>query len=189
MKSLETVLDFSSLQNTWHPDTSRKTQSIWLPMKSFRNTDTHTHIVCWTDLKSNKLIFWREELPWSCWSIKWYEIHLFLSLLICMYVLGRNILSQSCCSLCSYACIGLPGPAHPPKVKYSLRSDKLHCLFPSSYKQRENISLWEGVLVLEGQYIHTSRESNSFETEYFCPIHIHMSKERESKQATVYMHK
>ena len=24
------------------------------------------------------------------------------------------------CSLCSYVCIGLPGPAHPPKVKYSL---------------------------------------------------------------------
>ena len=40
---------------------------------------------------------------------------------------------------------------------------------------------WEDVLVLEGQYIHTSRENNSFETEYFWPIHtyIHMSKERE----------
>ena len=26
------------------------------------------------------------------------------------------------CSLCSYVCIGLPGPAHPPKVKYSLKA-------------------------------------------------------------------
>ena len=25
------------------------------------------------------------------------------------------------CSLCSYVCFGLPGPAHPPKVKYSLK--------------------------------------------------------------------
>ena len=41
MKSFETVLEFSSLQNTWHPDTTRKAQSIWLPMKSFRNQDTH----------------------------------------------------------------------------------------------------------------------------------------------------
>ena len=26
------------------------------------------------------------------------------------------------CFLCSYVCIGLPGPAHPPKVKYSLKA-------------------------------------------------------------------
>ena len=36
---------------------------------------------------------------------------------------------------------------------------------------RENISLWEDVLVLEGQFIHTNRErtshNNSFEREYF----------------------
>ena len=38
----------------------------------------------------------------------------------CMCVLARNILSQSSCSLCSYVCIGLPIPPHPPKVKYSL---------------------------------------------------------------------
>ena len=42
---------------------------------------------------------------------------------------------------------------------------------------RQNISLWEGVLVLEVQYIHTSRENNSFETDYFWPIHT--SRERE----------
>ena len=87
-----------------------------------------------------------------------------------MYVLGRNILSQSSCSLCSYVCIGLPRPAHPPKVKYSLLV----------YKQaiRQNISLCEGVLVLEGKYIHTSRENKSFETEYFCPIHTYKQRER-----------
>ena len=115
------------------------------------------------------------------------------------YILGRNILSQSYCSLCLYVCIGLPGPAHPHKVKYSLRSDKLHCLFPCSYEQRENISLWEGVLVLEGQYIHTSRESHSFGTEYFCPIHTYIRAKRErtskpqihcicSKQSQVNVH-
>ena len=105
-----------------------------------------------------------------------------LSLLVCMYVLARNILSQSCCSLCSYVCIGLPGPAQPPKVKYSLRSDQLHCLFTCLYEQRENISLWEGVLVLQGQYIHMSRENNSFETEYFWSIHTYKQRECHSYQ-------
>ena len=49
-----------------------------------------------------------------------------------MYVLAcqdstpsqSEIFSQAvivACSLCSYVCIGLPGPAHPPKVKYSLK--------------------------------------------------------------------
>ena len=97
-----------------------------------------------------------------------------LALLVCMYVLASNILFQSSCSLCSYVCIGLPGPAHPHKVKYSLRSDHIHCLFPCSYMRRENISLCEGVLVLEAQYIHTSRENKSFETEYFWPIHTYI---------------
>ena len=32
---------------------------------------------------------------------------------------------------------------------------------------RQNISLWQGLLVLEGQYIHTSRENKTLETEYF----------------------
>ena len=43
------------------------------------------------------------------------------------------------------------------------------------YKQavRQNISLCEGVLVLEGQYIHMSRKNNSFDTEYFWPIHTY----------------
>ena len=90
-------------------------------------------------------------------------------------------------------CIGLSGPAHPPKVKYSLKScycclfyvlafqdqhtlPKWNILSQSSYCRferifhfgrvcwswkansnnnsfSENISLWEGVLVLKGQYI------------------------------------
>ena len=41
--------------------------------------------------------------------------------------------------------------------KWNILSD---CL--SVYKQRENISLREGVLVLEGQYIHMNREKMSF---------------------------
>ena len=54
-----------------------------------------------------------------------------LSLLVCVYWPARTstpsqseIFSQAvivACSLCSYVCIGLPGPAHPPKVKYSLK--------------------------------------------------------------------
>ena len=102
-----------------------------------------------------------------------------LSLLICMYIWDRNILSQRPCSLCSYVCNGIPGPAHPPKVKYSLRSHKLHCLFPCSYEQRENISLWEGVLVLEDHYIQTSRENKAFKTEYFWPVHTYTRAKRE----------
>ena len=54
-----------------------------------------------------------------------------LSLLVCVYWPARTstpsqseIFSQAvivACSLCSYVCIGLPGPVHPPKVKYSLK--------------------------------------------------------------------
>ena len=47
------------------------------------------------------------------------------SLLICMSVLARNILSPRPFSFCSYVCIGLPRPAHPPKVKYSLSAGKI----------------------------------------------------------------
>ena len=31
------------------------------------------------------------------------------------------------CSLCSYVCICLPGPPHPPKVKYSLKTVIVAC--------------------------------------------------------------
>ena len=54
------------------------------------------------------------------------------------------------------------------------------------YKQRENISLWEGVMVLEDHYIHTNRENKSFETEYCCPIHTYEQRECHSYQ---YIHK
>ena len=51
-----------------------------------------------------------------------------------------------------------------------------------AYKQaiRQNIWLQKGVLVLEDQYIHASRENNSFETEYFWPIHMSRERERTS---------
>ena len=50
------------------------------------------------------------------------------------------------------------------------------------YQRRENISLWEGVVVLKGQYIHTSRGGNSFWDRIFLAnTYIHMSNERTSK--------
>ena len=42
------------------------------------------------------------------------------SLLFSLLVLALNTVSKSSFSLCSYVCIGLPGPADHPKVKYSL---------------------------------------------------------------------
>ena len=78
------------------------------------------------------LIFWREDhgLPDQLNGMKLTCFSLSLCSYVCMYVLVRIILSQRPCSLCSYACNGIPGPTHPPKMKYSLRSHKLHCLFP-----------------------------------------------------------
>ena len=125
------------------------------------------------DYHSLNIFFWRKSLPRSSNKLKSH-----VSLSACMYVLGRNILSQSSCSLCLYTCSGLPGSAHPHKIKYSLRSDQIHCLFPFLCKQRENISLWEGVVVLEDHYMHTNRENKSFETEYFCPIHTYEQRQQ-----------
>ena len=64
-------------------------------------------------------------------------------------------------------CNGLPRQAHPPKVKYSLTA---------VYEQaiRQNISLCEGVLVLEDHYIHTSRENKALDTEFFWPIQTYI---------------
>ena len=103
-----------------------------------------------------------------------------LSLLVCMYVSARNILSQSC-SLCLYVHIGLPGPAHPPKVKYSLRSDQLQCLFPCLYKQREYFTL--GGCAGLGRPIHTyeQREQQLWDRIFLANKCIHTSKERTSK--------
>ena len=69
--------------------------------------------------------------------------------------------SEIFCLKAVIVAIGLSGPAHPPKVKYSLKST-IRAL-------RQNISLWEGVLVLKGQYseILSQSNNNSFETEYF----------------------
>ena len=84
-----------------------------------------------------------------------------------MSVLARNILSQRPCTVCSYVCNGLPRPAHPPKVKYSLSAVQEQAI-------RENISLCEVMLVPEDQYIHTSRENKAFETEYFWSIQTYI---------------
>ena len=50
---------------------------------------------------------------------------------------------------------------------------------------RQNISVWEGVLVLEGQYIHMSRENKTLETEYFWPIDTYEQREREGGVHTI----
>ena len=44
---------------------------------------------------------------------------------------------------------------------------------------RQNILLWEGVLVLENHYIHTSRENKALDTEYFWPIQTYIRAKRE----------
>ena len=88
-----------------------------------------------------------------------------------------------------YACIDQKYSV--PKVLFSLlilmywpskTSTKWNILSLLVYKQaiRQNISLWEGVLVLEGQYIHTSRENKTFDTEYFWPIHTYIRAKREA---------
>ena len=89
-----------------------------------------------------------------------FKFYLYIQWLACSYVLARKILCPRSCSLCSYVCNGLPGPAPLPKVKYSLSA---------VYEQaiRQNISLCEGVLVLEDHYIHTSRENKALDTEFF----------------------
>ena len=88
----------------------------------------------------------------------------------CMSVLARNIMCPKPCSLCSYVCNALPRQAHPHKVKYSLSA---------VYEQaiRQNISLCEGVLVLEDHYIHTSRENKALDTEFFWPIQMYRERE------------
>ena len=75
--------------------------------------------------------------------------------------MNRNILSPKSCSLCSYVCISLPGPAHPPHSQ--IFSQIIH-----TNKQLDRIyGCEEGVLVLVGQYIYMSRENKTLETEYF----------------------
>ena len=102
-----------------------------------------------------------------------------------MYLLARNILSSRSCSLCSYVCIGLPRPAHPPKVKYSLSAHMNKGKANRVQAIRQNISLLEGVLVLEGKCIHMSRENKTLETEYFWPIDTCKQREREGGVHTI----
>ena len=97
MKSLETVLEFSSSENTWHPHTQIWTQSIWLLMKSFRNPVTATH---YHNYLSDKLLDHhnfggrpRQSLPIN-WKV------MFLSLLICIgqkYSVSKPLFSLLVC--------------------------------------------------------------------------------------------
>ena len=103
------------------------------------------------------------------------------SLLVCMSVLARNILSPGPFSLCSYVCIGHPRPAHPPEVKYSLSAHTNKGIANGVQAIRQNFPLWEGVLVLEGYYIHTSREKKGLETKYFWPIQTYIRAKREKQ--------
>ena len=112
---------------------------------------------------------------------------LVLSLLVCMSVLARNILSQRPCSLCSYICNGLPRQAHPPKVKYSLSVHTNKGKANGVQAIRQNISLCEDVLVLEDHYIHMSRENKAFETEYFWPIQTYIRAKRERRWSSYHL--
>ena len=75
-----------------------------------------------------------------------------LSLLVCMYWPSRTstpsqseIFSQAVivtCSLCSYVCIFLPGPAHSPKVKYSLTAVFLVSSYGVSFQDQRTLPKW-----------------------------------------------
>ena len=110
MKSLETAFDFISLQNTCNQDTLFMTQSIWLPMRSLSDqvTIAKHHYYCQPNFGTGK-IRTRSSLQSNDMN----------SLSLCMSVLARKILCPRPCSLCLYVCNGLPGLAHPHKVKYS----------------------------------------------------------------------
>ena len=86
---------------------------------------------------------------WKGLPTNWMSCFFACSLLI----LALNTVSKSSFSLCLYVCIGLPGPAHP-----SLSEIFSQIAFLYTSRVFQNISLREGVLVLEGQYIHTERK-------------------------------
>ena len=46
------------------------------------------------------------------------------------------------CSLCSYVCIGLPGPAHPPKVKYSLKICYCGLFYVFAFQDQHTLPKW-----------------------------------------------
>ena len=130
----------------------------------------------------------------QCTPLIWWKLHeiyicglLVLSLFVCMSVLARNILSHRPCFLCSYVCNGLPRQAHPPKVKYSLSAHMNKGKANGVGAIRQNILLWEGVLVLEDHYIHTSRENKACETEYFWPIQTYIRAKRERRWSSYHL--
>ena len=102
-------------------------------------------------------------------------------------------------SLCSYVCLywpqifGLQG-LFLSACMYVLAFQDQHTLpkwnifsllvwtreKPMEFKQLDRIfHFGGGVLVLEGQYIHTNREKKALETEYFWPIQIYILAKRE----------
>ena len=86
MKSLKTVFDFRFKQNTWHPHTSKTTQSIWLPIGSFTDSShiaTHHHYLSDTLLDYHS--FGREDQTQYSWQLKVMKSTCF-SLSLCLYV-------------------------------------------------------------------------------------------------------
>ena len=81
-----------------------------------------------------------------------------------LLVLALNTVSKSSFSLCSYVCIGLPGPADLVTVKYSLRSDQLHWISFFVRAEREYFTL--GWSAGPGRPIHTyeQRENELLDT-------------------------
>ena len=161
MKSLKTVLEFRSSENTHTP---RFGLNLFDYLWRVVGIQSHSHTL------SLPTIFWKGKLETVFLTIKRHEIHLFLSLFAHMYACIGQKYSVSKLLLSLLVCMYWPSRTSTPSQKGNILSN---CLLVN--QQRENISLWEGVLVLEGQYIHTSRESNSFETEYFwlIPTHQH----------------
>ena len=105
----------------------------------------------------------QDQHPLSKWNILCY-CNLF-SLLMCIGVSRPapltkwNILCY--CSLFSQlVCIGLSRPPHSPKVKYSLWNEQATIT--------ENISQWEGVLVLNSQYTQAERTSYNNSRIFHC---------------------
>ena len=112
-----------------------------------------------------------------------------LSLLVSMHWPSRTstpsqskIFSQAvivACSLCSYVKIGLPGPAHPPKVKYSVTAVILVCLYGISFQDLHTLLKWNilwklllclaiSVLIRWPFRTSTPSQSEIFSQSYFC---------------------
>ena len=165
MKSLKTELEFISLK-TLGTHTPVKMLNLFDYLWRVLEIQSHSHT------SSLPTIFWKGRLETVFLTIKRHEIHLFLSLFTHMYVCIGQTYSVSKLLFSLLVCMYWPSRTSTPS------QSEIFCLIACSYEQRQNISLWKGVVVLEGQYIHTSRENKSFETEYFRPIQTYIQAER-----------